>query len=308
LQQWRGEQYVPECTDASLRWSANDHLHLPVLRQAKGSFVPAKESKPVRKGSSGSPPEAHPSKRQKTGMSLPQSGPVFDEDGPVGLEWDGEDYSCAYDILFTTLYDIWTRRLRGIDNEFMTALTKGSKHFENKRTSLEDIRDGIRSLLYVHSLNHFRWCQVGASVGDLELTMFTPENSVSSSQIRCTNCDYEESEVDGNTNYAVSAQKAAASMSKWIAGLGHEVRDPCPEYMSPMTCDIFFKDTPSILSLEYPNQHMRTSHRIVFDTEDGHVPLYLRGIIYLGRFHFTACIIHSDGSVWYHDGRKGHLL
>jgi len=190
-----------------------------VLRQAKGSFVPAKESKPGRKGSSGSPLEAHRSKRQTTGMSLPQSGPVFDEDRPVGLEWDGEDYSCAYDILFTTLYDIWTRRLRGIDNEFMTALTKGSKHFENKRTLLEDIRDGIRSLLYVHSLNHFRWGQVGASVGDLELTMFTPENSVSSSQIRCTNCDYEESEVDGNTNYAVSAQKAAASMSKWIAGL-----------------------------------------------------------------------------------------
>ena len=77
-----------------------------MLRQAKGSFVPAKGSKPVRKGSPSSLPEAHPSKRQKTSMSLPQSGPVFDEDGPVGLEWDGEDYSCAYDILFTTLYDI----------------------------------------------------------------------------------------------------------------------------------------------------------------------------------------------------------
>src|SRR5438046_9754299 len=84
-------------------------------------------------------------------------------------------------------------------------------------------------------------------VGDLALTMFTPENSVFSSQIRCTNCDYEEPEVDGNTNYAVSAQEAAASTSKWIAGLGHEVRDPCTECMSSMTCDIFFKDTPSIL-------------------------------------------------------------
>src|SRR5436305_6730310 len=89
----------------------------------------------------------------------------------------------------------------------------------------------------------------------LTLTMFTPESSVSSSQIRCTNCDYEEPEVDGNTNYAISAQEAAASMSKWIAGLGHEVSDPCPECMFPMTCDIFFKDTPIILSLEYPNQH-----------------------------------------------------
>ena len=212
FQQWKGEQYVPECTDTSLRWSANDPLHLPVFRQAKVSFVPAKGSKPVRRGSPGSPPEAHPSKRQKTGMSLPQSGPVFDKDGPVGLEWDGEDYSCAYDTLFTILYDIWiqkpkiwTRRLRSIDNEFMTALTKGFKHFENKRMLLEDVRDDIRSLLHAHSPNHFRWGQVGTSVGDLALTMFTPENSVSSSQIRCTNCDYEEPEVDGNTNYAVSA-------------------------------------------------------------------------------------------------------
>ena len=54
--------------------------------------------------------KAHPFKKQKTGMSLPQSRPVFDEDRPVGLEWNGEDYSCAYDTLFTTLYDIWTQK------------------------------------------------------------------------------------------------------------------------------------------------------------------------------------------------------
>jgi hypothetical protein len=59
--------------------------------------------------------------------------------------------------------------------------------------------------------------------------------------------------------------------------------------------------------LEYPEIDMRTSHRIVFNTDDGQVPLYLRGIIYFGEYHFTARIIHPDGSVWYHDGRQGHL-
>jgi hypothetical protein len=137
--------------------------------------------------------------------------------------------------------------------------------------------------------------------------MFTPENPVASSQIRCTECDYEEPELDDNTNYAVCAQEAAASTVKWIEGLGHAVRDLCPDCMSSMTCDIFYKDTPSILSLEYPDKDMRTSKKMVFNTEDGHVPLYLRGVIYLGGFHFTARIIHPDGSVWYHDGRKGHL-
>jgi hypothetical protein len=26
-----------------------------------------------------------------------------------------------------------------------------------------------------------------------------------------------------------------------------------------------------------------------------------------GGFHFTARIIHPDGSIWFHDGQKGHL-
>ena len=30
--------------------------------------------------------------------------------------------------------------------------------------------------------------------------------------------------------------------------------------------------------------------------------LDVRGLIYHGDFHFTSCIIGSDGMVWYHDG------
>ena len=174
-------------------------------RKAKGPFVPAKGSKPVRREPPGSPPEDCPSKRQKTAKSVPQSGPVSEEDRPIGLEWDGEDYSCTYDTLFIILYDIWVqdlkvciRRLRGIGNEFLTVLSKGFRHFEAGKMSL-DVRDGIGFLLHAHS------------------------------------------------------------------------------------------------------------HRIVFVTDEGHLPLYLRGIIYSGGYHFTAQIICPDGSIWYHDEQKGHL-
>ena len=71
--------------------------------------MPAKESKPVRKGPPGSPPEGHLFKRQKIANSVSISGPVLDEDELIGLEWDGEDYSCAYDTLFTILFDIWVQ-------------------------------------------------------------------------------------------------------------------------------------------------------------------------------------------------------
>src|SRR4051794_17527763 len=77
--------------------------------------------------------------------------------------------------------------------------------------------------------------------------------------------------------------------------------------MSPVTRDISYRDVPSLLSLEYPDKEIRASHKIVFVTDEGHLPLYLRGIIYSGGYHFTAQIICPDGSIWYHDEQKGHL-
>ena len=32
------------------------------------------------------------------------------------------------------------------------------------------------------------------------------------------------------------------------------------------------------------------------------VVLDVRGLIYHGDFHFTSCIVGTDGTVWYHDG------
>src|SRR5438046_8960373 len=215
------------------------------------------------------PPKDFQSKKQKT-------WPVFDEDGPIGLEWNGEDYSCAYDTLFTILYDIWaenprtwTRRIRGIVNEFCTAITKGFAHFEAGKMTLEDVRDGIRSLLHAHSPDNFPWGQVGASVSILAITMLEPQEFVSYSQLQCTSCEYEEPEINDHLGYALCASHpVAASTSKWIQGLGQLDQNPCPQCMSSMTRDITYKHVPSILCLEYPEKDIKTSHKIVFTTDD----------------------------------------
>jgi len=35
----------------------------------------------------------------------------FDEDDtPPGTQWDGNNYSCAYDALFSILFNIWTTK------------------------------------------------------------------------------------------------------------------------------------------------------------------------------------------------------
>ena len=50
-----------------------------------------------------------------------------------------------------------------------------------------------------------------------------------------------------------------------------------------------------------------TNYYLVFESDEGYVPLHLRGIVYIVGYHFTSRIIQPDGSVWYHDGQKGHL-
>jgi hypothetical protein len=66
-------------------------------------------------------------------------------DKPQGLIWDGDHYSCAYDALFTVLYDIWndnrflwnvnarylkSNYLQSLGTDFLAA-SQGTKSLEN---------------------------------------------------------------------------------------------------------------------------------------------------------------------------------
>jgi len=115
-------------------------------------------------------------------------------------------------------------------------------------------------------------------------------------------------ERDDRLGYFVTATgQAHVSTSKWIAKLGHAARDPCPECLSAMTRNVFYNSIPSILVLEYPDEDIITSHKIVFNGDKGFVTLCLRGIVYHGGYHFTSHVIQTDGKVWYHDGQLGHI-
>jgi hypothetical protein len=326
FQQWKGKDYVPSKTDTSLRWSANDPFNLPPTADAKlpgmsghslgspmkvsSTFVPAKGSKPVIRSPPSSPLEGRPSKKQRTAESESED----DSAGPIGLEWDGEDWSCAYDTFFTILYDIWiqdpktwSRRFRAIQNPYLTKLEKGFRQSFLGKLSLEDLRDSIRPQLHAHDPQGFPWGQIGTSVGTLAETMLWTEEPVTASQLVCTNCDYKIPEEDSRHGYFVSAVEVSVSTSKWLANFGYSTQYSCPECLSDMRRHIFYKNPPNILVLNYPGKDIRTSHKIVFDSDEGYVTLHLRGIIYLGGYHFTSRVICTDGSVWYHDGQKGHI-
>src|ERR1700728_2169517 len=65
---------------------------------------------------------------------------------------------------------------------------------------------------------------------------------------------------------------------------------------------ISFKTIPSVLVFEINSTNIKVSRSVKFEHEGETVVLDVRGLIYHGDFHFTSCIIGTNGIVWYHDG------
>jgi hypothetical protein len=57
-----------------------------------------------------------------------------------------------------------------------------------------------------------------------------------------------------------------------------------------------------VLVFEINSRNIKVSKTLKFQQEGENVVLDIRGLIYLGDFHFTSRIIGTDGILWYHDG------
>src|ERR1700731_745127 len=234
------------------------------------------------------------------------------------LIWDGDNYSCAYDSLLAILYHIWikdpkawSRHFRNFGNHYLIALDRGFKQHLEGSVSLEKVRDDIRFALHSADPIAYPTGPRGASVGRLAFDMLKTNDVVASSQIVCSNCTYKEPEQEHMLGYVISpaeSTQSSQSTSQWINNLGHDVAKSCPECMCEMNKNICHNEPPKLLMLEYPESSIETNPRIKYDTDGGEVYLNLKGIVYLGSFHFTSRLIESDGTIWYHDGRTTGAL
>jgi len=349
-QNWKGTAYVPNKTDKLLRWSANDPMVLlpvvtdtawHILDKSKkksdikpvSSFVPAKgstsviakhtlsedeyKSSPVKKkpkqskGSKStskhllSAAQTSPKKKQKTtNTSQP------DLASPLGLKWDGIDYSCAYDAFFGIIYNIWvldpekwSMEFDYINEDYLGVLSTGFDLVLQGHASLEDIRDAVRVQLHDLNANKFPMGQTGAGVGDLAFTMLQSDRVIAVSHRDCA-CGYTEDKTDHDLGYIMytNNSRTCASTSEWISDIQTNTNRRCPDCTDNMIKHISYTDVPKMIVFEYPNLDIETSHKIRIKIDDQTIVLKLRGIVYHGESHFTSRIISPDGDIWYHDG------
>ena len=135
-QTWKGTNYVPDLTHPALKWSSKDPLPLlPVVTDApwqiiekkwankkkkktgdteveddapevQSGFVAAEGSVPINSSKKRRVEDeengSESTKKTKTAQMIMASA---DSSSPSGLIWDGENYSCAYNALFTVLFE-----------------------------------------------------------------------------------------------------------------------------------------------------------------------------------------------------------
>ncbi|KAF9455634.1 hypothetical protein BDZ94DRAFT_617638, partial [Collybia nuda] len=319
-QNWKGTAYVPDRVDIALKWSANDPMDiLPVVNdspwqvlskdtnktqqnpKATSTFIPATGSISVSNKRKFDENNDQVSPRKKK--------PVQTTQAPLGLTWDGDNYSCSYDSLFSILYDIWqgnpekwTESFQNINNIYLGVLAEGFLEVQTGK-SLENVRDNVRQLLHNSHPDMFPLGHEGASVGQLAFKLLRPEDINATSQIICSECNHEGIEVDETCAYAIHAVDSTPTSTKeWITSFKYPVAHTCPECLSPMVKQMQYNSVPKILVLEYPHTDIETSHKIKFTANGKSTMLYLRGIVYHGDNHFTSRIISSKGKMWYYDG------
>jgi len=282
-QTWKGTSYVPDKTDEQLRWSEHDPLELlPVVtdtpwqlvgkskvKTAKPvtGYIPAKGSKPVTKHSLDESDLPIKKKRKTTNTSDETSLTC-----PLGLKWDGDDYSCAYDSFFSILYGIWkenpekwTENFEWINKEYLGLLANHFNQVLQGSLSLELARDGVRQVLHDIDSEMFPMGEASTAVGDLAFKMLQSENTLGESCLACLHCGKTtEPKMNKKLGHKLDADyNTPSSTLRWITKIEKQTSKKCEDCLNDVVKRMSYTEVPKLVVFEYPQFDITTSHKII---------------------------------------------
>jgi hypothetical protein len=252
----------------------------------------------------------------------------YDSTNPIGLTWDVKDYSCAYDSLFTILYNIWTDAPALWSHRFadlsvhLKNLSNSFPDVHNGTMSFEMARDAVRRQL--NQMNPTRYPQGTTFTCLATLTdamMTNHENRVSGKTfLRCNNCGY--------TNTLLRISECFQLNDTGPLRNGHHERerlsdslgwhlsdqqkntliicDKCKDRRSDvgyaMVLDMSMTRLPYIMCILLNDNLFSVNQTLTYPHDAFQTMFKLRGLIYGDGNHFDSRLITKDGDIWYHDG------
>jgi hypothetical protein len=328
-QKWKGTSFVPANVDTHLAWNNRDKMPmLPVVTDSpwqlvtkekskiKGTaqekpstnFVPAQGSAPITDKTRSKKRKAEDEADLQAPKKVQRHSVV---DKPRGLIWDGNNYSCAYDALFTVLYDVWNDNrflwnvnARYLKSNYLQSLGTGFLAASQGTKTLENVRDDIRKILHTSDRQTYPYGHAGTSVSQLTLDIFSTDVKIAKSQETCLNCNYSKPAVDDKLGCVfVMDHTSSRSTSHTFNTFGQPSGYECPHCQSALRSRVHYVHFPGILLFDHSAYTIKPSKYVkIAGTGNASTRYHLRGLLYFGNFHFTSRIISAEGDVWYHDG------
>ena len=338
LKQYRimkGVSYCPKNIAAPLRWTKDNPMEmLPVVtdtpwtiidasgikgkhivpKTAHQYFVSAKGSIPVQavSGMKRKIDEMNDEKDNEPMENINKKLKAMSEynENLKGLLWDGENYSCSYDALYTILFNIWSfspikwKRIFSRLGPFSASLSDGFKDLQKEKSDFETIRDKIRSELHHHNPEHFPYGQVGTDIGELIRSMFSQNEHSVQCQSTCVSCNRTVPQsVDIGSVVYIKNSKVMTPINKLFQKMQQHT-ESCSICQSPTNVTQRYDSIPNLLTFMPSGHKVAISKSIQILSMNGPSTIVpIRGIIYLGGFHFTARVITPGKKVFYHDGQ-----
>ena len=330
FQQWKGTEYVPPNVHPSIQWSEQDPLDLlDIVTDTPWQILKSDRKKFKSKGRSDTtgfvvaegtvPVDQTPlSKKRKSDHSdvdqVRKRVKRFGNDpgrsqGPQGLIWDGENYSCAYDSVLTVLLSIWSQdptgwKMRFKDmNRVMNVLASGFYQAKEGRTTLETARNKVRYLLHQRNPVIFPYGQTGTPVSEMSEQLLRSDNIIASNWICCVECGHEDNLNKDLQTCVLQCYDQGITTSACLQKRfqEHFPRRKCVHCGGALNKIMRFDVMPKVLVFSISQGSIEVSKKISFCDGDSLVVFGLKGVVYHGDFHYTARVC-TDGSVWFHDG------
>ena len=229
--------------------------------------------------------------------------------GPQGLIWDGENYSCAYDSVLTVLLSIWSQdptgwKMRFKDmNRVMNVLASGFYQAKEGRTTLETARNKVRYLLHQRNPVIFPYGQTGTPVSEMSEQLLRSDNIIASNWICCVECGHEYNLNKDLQTCVLQCYDQGITTSACLQKRfqEHFPRRKCVHCGGALNKIMRFDVMPKVLVFSISQGSIEVSKKLSFRDGDSLVVFGLKGVVYHGDFHYTARVC-TDGSVWFHDG------
>jgi hypothetical protein len=230
---------------------------------------------------------------------------------PSATLWDRINYSCAYDVLFSILYDVWQEQPAkwteyfSAQSKYLENLSGGFAKFRGRSASLEVARDSTRRLLAADFPSLFPVGMTLTSIDHLAERIFGP-SSFGTETFICPSC--RASPIDSRASFScyhvvVAAFAAMPYLSQWLSErMATTLTYKCPLCSSYLHSTIKLSTAPPFIYFSVCDKNTLYDAAINVQVGPSVHRYSIRGAVYLRANHFTSRLIKPNGSIWYHDG------